>query len=142
MESIMFRIASLPAGLALFLVAACASTGEQRSVMGASVITEDEITASSASNVYELVQSLRPRWLNLRGQGSLRTTSTTSPSGEVSGAMTTIMVYVDGIRRGELRELESIPTRGVSTVRRLSAGEATTRFGPDHPHGAILVTTR
>lgn len=139
----MSRSALVTAGLALALTAACASTGEQRSSSSTTIITEAEVSGSTASNAYDLVQNLRPRWLNTRGQQSLGTVSRATPSGPVAEmARTSIVIYVDGSRMGELEQLRSISTRDIAQIRRLSAGEATQRFGGDHPHGAILVTTR
>jgi hypothetical protein len=139
----MSRSALVTAGLALALTTACASTGEQRSSSAAGIITEAEISGSTASNAYDLVQNLRPRWLNTRGQQSLGTVTRATPTGPVAAMeRTTIAVYVDGARMGELDQLRSISARDIATIRRLSAGEATQRFGGDHPHGAILVSTK
>lgn len=142
----MFRTPSLVTTLGLFLVAAaCASTGETRSGASSSVITQEEIADSHASNAHDLIQSLRPRWLNIRGQSTLGTTTSRSP---VDGADVTTMVrqdipvYLDGTRIGGIDTLRNLSTRELARMQRLSAGEATQRFGSGHPNGAILITSR
>jgi len=139
----MRRLTVLTATLSLLvLTAACASTGTSRG--DSSVITAEEIAESPTRNAYDLVSSLRPRWLNVRGQQRLVTTPTdTTGNRPVSQmATTTIMVYLDGTRLGELDSLRSVNTSDVRSVRRLSAAEATQQFGSGHTHGAIVVSTR
>jgi hypothetical protein len=140
----MFRRTALAAGLALgVLAAACASTGEPRSGVSATVITHDEIAASTTNNAYDLIRSLRPRWLHDRGQQTLGTTTRQTATGPVTEMTTTgIIVYVDGTRMGSAGTLREISTRDLRSAERLSAGEATRRFGGGHTHGAILLTTR
>lgn len=56
--------------LAVLLLSACAatSTGEPRPQRD--LITADEIEAVNASNLYEVVERLRPRWLDIRARRS------------------------------------------------------------------------
>jgi hypothetical protein len=142
----MFRTTAPAAALALvFVAAACASTGERRSGVSSSVITQEEIAESHANNAYDLIQSLRSHWLNVRGQSTLGTTTGRSP---VDGGQITTMVgqdipvYLDGTRIGGVETLRSLSIRGLSGMQRLGAGEATQRFGSGHPNGAILITSR
>jgi hypothetical protein len=140
----MFRTAALAAALALFLLAtACASTGEPRTGAGSSVITQEEIAASHANNAHDLIQSLRPRWLSVRGQSTLGTTTRTGIDGADVRVMVEqdIPVYLDGTRIGGVDTLRSLSIRGVARMQRLSTGEATQRFGTGHPNGAILITS-
>ncbi len=46
------------------------------------------------------------------------------------------------VLRGTADELKGIPTPNVLSIRFLSPPEATTRFGPNHVNGAIMVTLR
>jgi hypothetical protein len=139
----MSRAALVATGLALLVTTACASTGEPRSSTNSTIISEAEVSASAASNAYDLVQNLRPRWLSTRGQQTLGTVSRSSPTGPVAEmARTSLIVYVDGARMGTVDHLRSVSTRDIRTLERLNAGQATQRFGGDHPNGAILITTR
>lgn len=106
-------------------------------------ITAEEIQASQESNLYEVVESLRPRWLRARGTDAMRPGGTMqTPEGNVDVITpAAVVVYVDGVRRGDIRALRSIPTSGVTALQYLDAREATTRFGSGHTAGAILVTT-
>jgi len=101
------------------------------------VITEEEIRRSSATDAYRLVRSLRPAWLRERGAVTLRTADTGDGTALVNPQ---VVVYIDGTRLGSLSELETVATTGLTSIRRLSASEATQRFGTGHPRGAILLT--
>jgi hypothetical protein len=142
----MFRTTSLATTLAVFLfAAACASTGEPRSGSSdTSVITEEEVANSHAANAYDLVQSLRPRWLNIRGQSSLGTTTRRGIDGGNVDVMVEqdIPIYLDGTRIGGVETLRNVSTRELARLERLNAGTATQRFGGGHPNGAILLSTR
>jgi hypothetical protein len=67
---------------ALVLFAGCATTGGGAARTNSSVLTREEMTEASVSNVYDAVERLRPRWLQVRTQMSL-----TSP--------TEIVVFMD-----------------------------------------------
>lgn len=139
----MSRAALVAVGFALLVTTACASTGEPRSSSNRSIITEAEVSASAASNAYDLVQSLRPRWLTTRGQQTLTTVQRQTADGDVEEmARTSLVVYLDGARMGNVDHLRNVSTRDIRSLERLSAGQATQRFGTDHPHGAILISTR
>lgn len=133
MEDSMPRSTVTMTTLSLLLIAtACATTGENRRSSDSSVITAEEVAASPTSNAYDLVQSLRPRWLSIR-----------SPNrGGSAPQQSAILVYLDGTRLGPLGTLRSVNNRDVHSVRRLNASDATQRFGTGHTHGAILVRTR
>jgi hypothetical protein len=51
--------------LPLAFATACASTGGAAG-SSASILTQEEMTDAPASNVYEVVDRLRPRWLQVR----------------------------------------------------------------------------
>jgi hypothetical protein len=51
-------------------------------------------------------------------------------------------VYVNGVRSGDVNSLHQIQVIDVREVRRLSATEATQRYGTGHTMGAILVTRK
>ena len=92
-------------------------------------ITRVEIDEAGPSNLYTLVQNLRPIWLRERGA--------TSFTDEID-----VVVYLDGTRMGERESLRGIHSSNVETLQFYSARRATARFGVGHVNGAILVTTR
>jgi ABC-type Fe3+-hydroxamate transport system substrate-binding protein len=129
----------------LVVLSACASgaQGAQEGRSGSSMIGAEEIRRSPATNVLDLVRSERPQWLRTRGATTVRTRDTQDATGETVTVMDLpeIRVYVDGTRAGDTPELRGISTRGLVSVEFLSGPQATGRFGTDHPHGAILITT-
>jgi hypothetical protein len=94
------------------------------------LITAAEIAErADLQNVYEAVNRLRPIWLRVRSAGS------------PDRGPAPIVVYVDGVRMGDLSALQQMPASYVVEIRHLSGNDATTRYGIDHGSGAILVTT-
>jgi hypothetical protein len=126
----MRRIVSAAFALAATLVVvACAgySTGSSRS--NSNLITQAEIAEAGTSDAYQLVQRLRPVWLQTRGATSF------TQGGDVA-------VYMDGTKVGEREALRSIRTDDIESIEFLDAGKAQLRFGVGHENGAILVTMR
>jgi hypothetical protein len=80
--------------------------------------------ATGASDLHAALRLARPRFLRTR-----------------AARKDAPVVYVDGVRVGDLAYLRSLPVRDVAIVRALGRSEATTRFGTDHVGGALLVTT-
>ncbi|MBA2670166.1 MAG: TonB-dependent receptor plug domain-containing protein [Gemmatimonadetes bacterium] len=121
--------------LALTLVmVGCASapTAESgRSGRDANLLTAEEIERVHYNNVYELVQALRPSWIQGRGRVSIQDPT----AGEA-------VVYVDGMRFGGVGQLRQLRTADVASIQHLSAGDASSRFGLDHAGGAILVHSK
>lgn len=113
--------------------AACASleTGDEGQGR-VSRISAEEIEGSGMVTVtaYELIERLRPRWLQ---RGTARSV----------GLSTVIAVYQDGRRMGGPEELRQIPVSAVSEIRYLDASEAgrLPGIGSDHVEGAIVVVT-
>jgi hypothetical protein len=107
---------------------ACATTGEHQPTGNPNMLTSEQIEQSTATNAHDLVQNLRPRWLQVRGMHG-------APTGQTA-------VYLDGARFGEIDSLRRINTRSIGSMRFLNPTEATNRFGTGHGHGAILITTR
>ena len=108
------------------------------------VLTAEEIDEASASTVYELVRSKRPRWLSVRGSSTLRTAAGTDMLGRpmIYPAEAEIAVYFDDVKRGSQETLRSISTNTVETIQYLDAASATQRFGTNHEYGAILIRRR
>ncbi len=91
-------------------------------------IFADEIQSSAATNAFELIENLRPHWVEGRGIKSLRSRTASNP-----------VVYVDGQRHGDILSLTTIPAHNIVKIQRMNAGDATIRFGVGHPGGAILI---
>lgn len=96
-----------------------------------SVITAEEVRAANVSDAYELVERMRPLWLQSRGDRSVR-------------LETVILVYVDGAMLGETETLRTIPIEIVDSLRALDSAEAMRLpgLGSRHVERAILVATR
>jgi hypothetical protein len=107
-----------------------------------SQIVRAEIERSAASNVHELIESLRPQWLRTRGAQRLRT-ETVTVGREVAEAMVQVqvLVYHDGIRLGGLTALRGVSTRQAASVRFVAAREATQRWGTEASGGVILISS-
>lgn len=101
-----------------------ATTARRRS----DVISQQELMASSATNLAEAIQQLRPRFLQRRGESSLNMT-------EGLG----VVVYVDDSRAGSADVLRTLHPGEVREVRYLDGPQASARFGINHGGGAILV---
>jgi len=127
----------LLAPLLLAPLGACASGGASAAGSTAThrnpdVISEEEVDATTGvDNAFQLVQRLRPSFLTFRGSTSIRN----ADAGRV-------VVYVNQSRMGFAEALRDIPISNVREIRRLSAAEATQRFGTNNSGGAILVTLR
>jgi len=96
----------------------------------------EEIQATPALNLYEVVVRAHPEWLTVR---------TTGTSGQRKGLSQNtdyeIQVYIDTQRAGTTEILKSMSTRGVTLMRYYSASDAQTRFGSGNLNGAIQVVT-
>ena len=122
-------IMGMVVGGVLLAVASCLPPQEGRDPSSGDVIDREAVEASNVSgSAYDLVRTLRPEWLRVRGRATLGYPR----------------IYVDGLRRSGRPEeaLGSISVRLVQRVQYLSTQEATARFGTGHEHGALLVETR
>lgn len=108
------------------LTAGCASGGgEGRPRQDPNLITAEELANYTSLTCYEVIQRLRPRWLQRRG-------SEEDP-----------VVYQDGSRVGSAADvLGGMIATDVQSMRYLDASNATTRYGTGHGAGAIEITTR
>lgn len=97
----------------------------------ADMITAEEIRERGQySNLYDLVEVLRPRWLRSQGPDTML------------GQQGQVQVHVDGNRMGSVDALRSLAVGGVTSLQFVRPIDAAARFGLDHSHGAILVSTR
>lgn len=110
------------------MVSACATSTSPRCARagpsGSDRVTGRELLATGASDLHAALRLARPHFLRSR-----------------AARKDAPVLYVDGVRVGDLSYLRSLPVRDVAAVRALGRSDATTRFGTDHVGGALLVTT-
>ncbi|HEV7591182.1 MAG TPA: hypothetical protein VGO40_23930 [Longimicrobium sp.] len=116
-----------------------------RTVSRTSVITEEEVRASTAETVYQMVQAIRPMWL--RREGVTGHTNPPDPDVEAPPAPITVAddpgvrVYVERGLVGDIYALRQIAVTEVTSLEFLDTAAATYRLGPGNPSGAIVVHT-
>ena len=112
--------------LPMLALSACTASGASstagRSSDRNTLVTAD-LEASQATNLYDIIRTMRPDWLTPRG-GS---------SGDP------VAVYLDHNRLGGVDVLRTMSVAGVAQIRYLDAAAAHGRFGMDHRGGAIVV---
>jgi hypothetical protein len=102
---------------------------------GPDYVTMTEITATPVSNAYDLVNRLRPRWLQAGRPSSIG-------GGTVRNQV--ILVYLDGARLGTVDALRSLSIGGFRSMQYYDAIRAATVLrdpGTDPIAGAIVITT-
>jgi hypothetical protein len=110
------------------------------------LISEEEVRASNATNLVQLVQALRPMWLRREGAGGhsghngTNTMDAPDPN-ETTVSETGVRVYVERGLVGDIFALRQIAVADVTSVEFLDAAQATYRFGDGNPAGAIVVHT-
>ncbi|HEY1952186.1 MAG TPA: Plug domain-containing protein [Gemmatimonadaceae bacterium] len=125
--------------LALAGTIACASAnsgtpdpvGAPGTAQDRNVITQEEIQTISSTNLYELIEKVRPNMLRSRGATSFSSAGQEFP-----------LVYVDGRPYGDLASLKSLIANQVSRVRYYDAPAAAAKFGMINAPGVIDVTIR
>ena len=94
------------------------------------VITAAEIDNAHESNIYDVIRSLRPNMLVVRGQ----TTFMNSDPG--------IVVFLNGAQYGTIESLRRIPAKDAEEIHFYTGSEASMRHGTGFPDGVIEVKTR
>ena len=124
-------------GLALTTACASNTPSTASTVRQASpdYITSVEVNATPATNAWDLVSRLRPRWFQAQQR-----------MGSISGGARTqeIAVYLDGTRMGSLEALKSINSSGIKSLQYYDATRAATVLrdpGSQPIAGAIVITT-
>jgi hypothetical protein len=115
----------------LLLLLACASGGASGS-RSSDVVTHEEIAGVQVSNLYEVVERLRPRWLTLRGARSF-------------GLGTGVVVYQEQTYLGEadvLRQLGRETAESLQYMDGPTASASLPGLGSRHVQGAIIIRTR
>ncbi|MEP6692014.1 MAG: TonB-dependent receptor plug domain-containing protein [Gemmatimonadaceae bacterium] len=127
---------------ALLVTSACAGnaapgTGSEDATAPAarsdrSVVSGDEVRLTNASDLYDALRQLRPGIFISRGKNT--------PEEGAIGTAPLPIVYIDGVRKGDVTALHQVQITSVRDVRILSGTEATQRFGTGHVAGALLVS--
>lgn len=116
--------------LSCLYLAACGGAAARGTVpANQNFISEAEIRTSDAGNAYELVEMLRPRWLRLGSDRSLR-------------LETVILVYQDNVRLGGTEALRDLPLPLIRSLRVLDPAQAGTLpgLGSQHVDRVIVVS--
>jgi hypothetical protein len=126
-------VARVCAYVSMFAVLGCSSARQGGVSTTPDLISEEEIAQymrNGTSNLHELIQRARPRWLESRGDRSLR-------------LETVILVYQNQQRLGGLDALRELRPDNVVRIRRLDASRAGLLPGArdDHVEAAIVVET-
>ena len=131
----MRRRLALGAFVSLVVVAACAPVTTTASlhheIRNPMVLSRTEWTGANVSTAFDAIEQLRPQFFRSRGETSILLRSQTQTS-----------VYLDTIRLGGLEALRDVPISGIESIRYLSAGEATNRWGTNQTGGAIQLVSR
>jgi hypothetical protein len=94
------------------------------------LLTSEQINRGGWPNLYDAIQALRPRWLQARGPDTL-----VGQQGEVQ-------VHLNEVRVGGINSLRDMPSMGIVYVQFIDPNTAAARWGMNHGHGAIYISTR
>lgn len=117
-----------------FTLGGCATAGERTQRTGSrDLLTAAEIQerGTAVETAYEAVQQLRPHFMRERSNPTM---------GVGAARVDPVRVYVNGVQRGGVQELERIRIEEVVSIRYVRPTDAQTRYGMDHGSGAIEVT--
>ena len=95
------------------------------------VITQDEIDASTASTVYDLIAQLRGEYLKDRGKVSIRTNQHEKA-----------VVFLNDQEYGILETMRNIPIGRISEIRYYPGTDAVNRFGAQYGGGVVMLISR
>ena len=111
-------------------LSACYRTSSPPGAVAAdrSVLTKAEVMDARFNSAWDAIEALRGNWLHDRGVSSFR-------------LQTEILVYLDGVRYGNVSSLRNIPVTNVESIRYFNGMDASTRWGLDHGKGVIYVTS-
>ena len=135
-------ISTITVASVLLVAAGCASSsgGTTTNVTEASPdrVTSAEIEAiQGASNAYDLVRRLRPRWLQSSGG------TASIGGGRITGQV--LVVYLDGNPLGGIDALRQLSSAGIKSMQYYDAVRAATvlrEVGSEPISGAIVISTK
>ncbi len=113
------------------LFAGCQSSSESASGSRSDYLTLEEINSVSATNMYDVVNRLRPRWLRVRGGMS-----------SFTGGEAQIVIFMGNTRLGFVDQLRQVSPEQVQSARYLDSSQAQTTLsgiGSGHVAGAIVL---
>jgi hypothetical protein len=113
--------------------AGCAASGERMAGGTATTLSQEDMASVPATNLYEVVERLRPRWLQARAPMSL------------SGTPPQIVIFMNNSYLGGPDQLRQFQPKDVLEVRYLDGPTASAQLrGYDstiHVAGAIVLVT-
>jgi hypothetical protein len=115
------------------LLVGCGATGEGARI-DMNRLTAEEIASVDVSTLYEVVQRLRPRWLEVR-----------APRGAFDGPETLIVVFMDRTYLGGVDELRRLGRETATSLEYMTGSRAQAQLsgiGGRHIEGAVIVHTR
>ena len=122
--------------LGVVTLSAASAAGCARAPQGAAaparradLITAEEIASRHFANAYDVVTTLRPNWLNRRGEQTMQ-----GDPGE-------IQVHLNGIRAGGLNVLHETSLVNITAMEYVDPIAAAARWGLRYNRGAILIST-
>jgi hypothetical protein len=128
-----YTLLLLPLLIPAFLTACASAPEEPRTVRNSTVISRDELDTMPDSDLYEVVDRLRPRWLQPRGVTSLRVTRATGQ----------IVVFMNTTYLGGPEMLRQYRPSEIDEIRYLDGPSAAAELrGYDSSHhvsGAIVL---
>ena len=119
--------------LTLAAALGCASSGTAGTTVRRepNLITEQEIAASNESNVFDVVNRLRPMFLKTRGRSTIN-----------AGGSEYASVFLDGQYFGELGSLRNIVASQIHEIRYLNGPDAVSKYGMRYGSGAVDVRSK
>jgi hypothetical protein len=119
--------------LTLAAALACASSGTAGTTVRRepNLITEQEIAASNESNLFDVVNRLRPMFLKTRGRSTIN-----------AGGSEYASVFLDGQYYGELGSLRNIVASQIHEIRYLNGPDAVSKYGMRYGSGAVDVRSK
>ena len=93
------------------------------------IITRRELEEHAYRSVYDVVSALRANWLAARGPDT------------ILGQQGEVVVRLDEMRYGGIESMRSLPVMNISYIQYFDPISASGRWGLDHGHGAIVIST-
>jgi hypothetical protein len=126
--------ALLPLCAVALVASAAAAQSTQKS--SSSLITQEEIERArpNVGNAFDVVQTLRPRWLG-RSRDMVRLPGS---GGNPDPQMAEIHVYMEDRDKGDVEFLKTIPAEMIFSIKYMSMTEVGARFGPSSGPGIVV----
>lgn len=118
--------------VAVLMVAGCASGGGSATRSTSTELTRDEIASINVGNLYDAVQRLRPRWLEVRSERSFNT-------------LTEVVVFEGNSLLGGPESLRDLTPTSIERLRYVDGVRASATLpglGSRQVQGAIVIEMR